>query len=340
MYPLDRGTWGPIARITHLRDELARRVELDVIAAERGPRRGDLLRYAFTGRLRRLDAIYVENSSTLPSEIDLLFLALARVLGIRVVTYVRDAQYLFEEYYAATSVKRRLARALFPPAIRLLRHISSVTGYPSIGLARAVGDRSPAPLLLPPGSPDPIDVPRRPEAHSLLFVGGMRHPVHGLDLLIGAVELVRRQGHEVDVICFSRPGEEPPEPRPSWLHVERGGLPEIQSSLPEVVATIQPRHRSPYNDLAVPIKVMEYLSYGRPMIVTDCVEQARVVREAECGIVVSDAIDALAAGIGRIVSASSDELDLWSTNATSAARRESWSRRADRIVESLTGTPS
>ncbi len=24
MYPLDRGVWGPIARISHLRDELAR----------------------------------------------------------------------------------------------------------------------------------------------------------------------------------------------------------------------------------------------------------------------------------------------------------------------------
>ena len=70
-------------------------------------RRGRLWRYAIGGRLRGLDGIYVENSSTLPSETDLAFLALARALGIPVVTYVRDAQYLFEEYYAATSIRRR-----------------------------------------------------------------------------------------------------------------------------------------------------------------------------------------------------------------------------------------
>ncbi|MEO6577851.1 MAG: hypothetical protein ABIO99_03005, partial [Candidatus Limnocylindria bacterium] len=109
MYPLDGGVWGPIARITHLRDELARISDLDVVDGERGTRRWALARYAGSGRLRRLDGIYVENSSTLPSETDLAFLALARALGIPVLTYVRDAQYLFDEYYDSSSPKRRLA---------------------------------------------------------------------------------------------------------------------------------------------------------------------------------------------------------------------------------------
>src|SRR5205807_2560270 len=39
MYPLDRGLWGPTVRITHLRDELARMVRLDVIDGYRGARR-------------------------------------------------------------------------------------------------------------------------------------------------------------------------------------------------------------------------------------------------------------------------------------------------------------
>jgi glycosyltransferase involved in cell wall biosynthesis len=335
MYPLDRGVWGPIARIGHLRDELAARSNLEVIAAERGPRRGVLLRYAASGRLRGLDGIYVENSSTLPSETDLLFLGLARLLGIPVVTYVRDAQYLFEEYYAATSPKRRLARALFRPAIRLLRAVSTRTGYPSAGLATAVGDDAADPLLLPPGSPPPVEIPPSADARCLLFVGGMRYPVHGLDLLVGAVEAVRAEGHDLRVICVSRPGEEPPEPRPDWLSVERGAGAEIHALLPRVLATIQPRHRSPYNDLAVPIKVMEYLSYGRPMIVTDCTEQARIVREADAGIVVADDVAALADGLRRLATASPAELARWSTNATAAAEAASWANRAAAILALL-----
>ena len=335
MYPLDQGLWGATARITHLRSALTDRARLDVVAGDRAHRRGSLVRFALSGRLRGLDGIYVENSSTLPSETDLFFLALARALGIPVLTYVRDAQYLFAEYYRGTTAKRRLARALFLPAIRLLRRVSSRTAYPSRGLAAAVRDPSEEPLLLPPGSPEPVSVPRADDARSLLFVGGMRYAAHGLDLLVGSVERVRAAGHDLDVICVSRPGEEPPEPRPAWMRVVRASGPQIHALLPEVIATIQPRLRSPYNDLAVPIKVMEYLSYGRPLVVTDCVEQARIVREADAGIVVGDTVEEMTAGLERLLLADSAELDMWSANAVEAAKRSSWTERAREIVALL-----
>ena len=335
MYTLDRGRWGPTVRIGHLRDALRQRVRLDVVSGDRGQRRGQLWRYALGGRLRRLDGIYVENSTTLPSETDLAFLAVARGLGVPVVSYVRDAQYLFEEYYAATSVRRRLARALFLPATRLLRAVSTRMGYPSRGLAVAVGDRRPNPLLLPPGSPPVVDIPRRTDARSLLYVGGMRYPAHGLDLMVRAVERVRAAGHDIDVVSVSRPGEEPQPPRPDWLRVERAEGEEIHRLLPDVIATIQPRVRTPYNDLTVPIKVMEYLSYARPAIVTDCTEQARIVRDADAGVVAEDRPEALADAILRVVTADAAQLDAWSTNAAAAARGATWAMRADRIVDLL-----
>jgi hypothetical protein len=337
MYPLDRGVWGPISRISHLRDELARLADLEVVDGDRRSRRRALLRYALSGRLRGLDGIYVENSSTLPSETDLAFLALARMLGVRVLTYVRDAQYLFDEYYVASSPKRRIARVLFLPAVSALRRVSWRVGYPSRGLARAVGDRSPDPLLLPPGSPRPVKVPLNPDATSLLFVGGMRVAAHGRDLLVGAVEAVRGGGRDLRVICVSRPGEEPAQP-PAWMRVEHGSGRDILDLLPDIVATVQPRRRTPYNDLAVPIKVMEYLSYGRPLVVTDCTEQATIVRAADCGIVVNDTVDGLAAGLEHLLAADQATRDRWSVNAHQAAERNSWRRRAARIADLLAGT--
>ena len=336
MYPLDEGVWGPVSRISNLRDELARLVDLDVIHGDRGRRRAALLRYAFSGRLRGLDGIYVENSSTLPSETDVAFLALARMLGIRVLTYVRDAQYMFDEYYDASTLRRRFARRLFLPAVAALRRVSSRVGYPSRGLARAAGDRSPDPLLLPPGSPPPADVPEEPDARSLLFVGGMRLPAHGLDLLEGSVAAVRAAGHDLRVICVSRPGEEPPDP-PSWMRIEHGSRAEIAALLPDVVLTVQPRRRTPYNDLAVPIKVMEYLSYGRPLVVTDCAEQASIVTDADCGIVVDDTVDAMAAGLTHVLEADRATRERWSANARDAAERHSWGRLAERIAGLLVG---
>ena len=332
MYPLDRGKWGPTVRIGHLRDALAELVDLDVVAGYRGPRRSALARYAMSGRLRGLDGIYVENSSNLPSETDLVFLALARGLGVPVLTYFRDAQYLFAEYYVADTLKRRVARAAFPAAANALRAVSSRVAYPSRGLADAVGDTARDPLLLPPGSPTPSGVARSADASALLFVGGMRHHVHGLDLLVDGVERARSAGHEATVISVSRPGEEPPAPRPDWLRVEHGEESAIRAVLPEVIATIQPRRCSPYNEIAVPIKVMEYLSYGRPLIVTDCLEQAAIVREADAGLVVDDSVEGLANGISALFQAPPSQLEHWSENAAAAARANAWSERAGRIV--------
>ena len=119
------------------------------------------------------------------------------------------------------------------------------------------------------------------------------------------------------------------------MRVERAEEKEIHRLLPEVIATIQPRVCTPYNDLAVPIKVMEYLSYGRPLVVTECAEQARIVREADAGVVAADRPEALADGILRVVTADPAQLDAWSANAAGAARAAAWSVRADRILDVL-----
>lgn len=334
MYPLDQGTWGPITRITRLRDELARLVHLEVIAGYRRERRWQLVRYAFSGRLRGLDGIYVENSSSLPSLLDIAFLALAKALGVPVLTYVRDAQYLFAEEYRP-SLRRRIGGILFRPAMRLLKAVSHRVGYPSIGLAEVFADDGPDAMLLPPGAPEPLDVPPRDGARGLLYVGSMQYAVTGYDILFGAIDELRAEGRDVDLICFVRPSDDPPRPWPAWLRIERGGWPEIVARLPDAVATVQPRRRSPYSDLGVPIKLLEYLSYGRPIVTTDCTETARIVRDAGCGIVVHDSIDSFASGLRQLLDATPDEVGTWSANARAAAERHSWAATAQRIVAAL-----
>jgi glycosyltransferase involved in cell wall biosynthesis len=335
MYPLDQGRWGPTVRIAHLRDELSRLVDLDVVDGYRGPRRRALVRYALSGRLRGLDGIYVESSSFLPSETDVAFLALARALGIRVLTYVRDAYQLFPEYAAGGSPRRRLGSLLFRPALRALRAVSSQVATPTAGLARAALGSAGAAVLLPPGAPQPLAIPRLPGARSLLMVGDARLPAHGVDRLVAAVDQARAAGVEIDLVCVARPGQHPPPPHPDWVRLETGEAREIEALLPGVLATVIPRPRTPYNDLALPIKLYDYLACGRPLLVTDCTEQARVVRDADAGLVVEDGVGAIAAGIRLLAAASGEELDRWSANATDAARDASWRRRAERVMSLL-----
>jgi glycosyltransferase involved in cell wall biosynthesis len=331
MYPLDQGRWGPTVRIAHLRDELAKLADLDVIAGYRGARRLAAARYAFGGRLRGLDGIYVESSSFLPAETDLAFLGLARALGIPVLTYVRDAYQLFPDYRTSDSLKARVATAAFRPMVRALQAVSSRMATPTPGLAGAIG--VPDAALLPPGAPPPVHVPRAPDASALLFVGDARLPPQGADRLIRAVGLARERGVAVTLTVVCRAGQESPGHRPDWLEIRRAEGAEIHALLSGVLASVIPRPRGAYNDLALPIKLFDYLSYGRPLVVTDCLEQARVVREADAGVVSDDDPTELADAVARLVSAGADQLDRWSDNARVAAEAASWRHRARRILE-------
>ena len=335
MYPLDQGVWGPTNRIRHLRDELARLVELDVIAGYRGERRGALAQYAISGRLRGLRGIYVESSSFLPAELDLALLGLGRALGVRVLTYIRDAYQLFPQLYQRSSLRTRLGAAAFRPMTAALRAVSWQVAFPTRGLASAVAPDIADPVLLPPGSPNPVRVSRDADADQVLFVGSAREPAQGTEQLAAAVALARERGSAIGLTVVCRPGHEPPAPHPEWLNIRHAEAEEIHALLPRVVATVIPRPRTAYNDLALPIKLFDYLAYGRPLLVTDCAEQARVVRQAECGVVVGDSPAALASGLVRLCSADPDVWRIWSENAHRAASVNGWAQRANVIANLL-----
>lgn len=335
MYPLAERSSGPTVRIGHLVDALGGLVDLDVIDGTRATRSRALVRYATSGRLRGLDGVYVESSTALPGATDIAFLGQARRYA-PVLTYVRDAYQLFGAYARGRSPWRRLQRAAFRPAMRALDAVSTRLAFPTRGLAVAVlgtrGERAP---LLPPGAPPAVDVPRAADADRLLYVGAANLPAHGVDRLLRGVAAAREGGTPIglDIVC--RPGEAPAGERPPWLAVHHLAGDEIHVLLQRTVATVIPRPRGPYNDLALPIKLFEYLSYGRPLLVTDCLEQARVVERAGAGVVSGDAPEQLATAIALVATAGATQRERWEAGARRAAAEASWDRRAEAILDVL-----
>ena len=336
MYPLDEGLWGPTVRITHLRDELAAVLDLDVIEGYRGTRRSRLWRYAVSGRLRGLDGIYVEASSFLPAESDVAFLALARGLGIPVLTYFRDAYQFFPEYYPIDSLRRWVSARAFLPAMRALAAASTRVAVPSRGLGDALFGPNADALVLPPGAPPPVAIPYAATANRLLLVGDARLDAQGAPRLIEAVGRLRAAGRSsLGLTIVARAGQDPHGPQPDWLRIERASGDEIHRLLEDVVASVIPRPRGAYNDLAVPIKLYDYLSYARPLIVTPCEEQARVVTDAGAGVIVDDDVAGMADGIDRFLALSPDARASLAASAGRAAAAASWRHRATVILQAL-----
>jgi glycosyltransferase involved in cell wall biosynthesis len=189
--------------------------------------------------------------------------------------------------------------------------------------------------LLPPGARLPEVPAVSAAARGILYVGAMANAASGGDLLVEALHRARERSQDLRLLCVAPPGQGPREPYPSWIEVIRASGTEIERLLPQVLATIVPRLHTPYNDLAVPIKVFEYLGYGRPLIVTDAVETAAIVRATGCGVVVPATAEGLAAGISEVASASPAVVARWGEAAREAAAANSWESRAGRVLELL-----
>lgn len=142
-------------------------------------------------------------------------------------------------------------------------------------------------------APDPARVAELAERPVVLYVGGLV-PNRGLDLAIRAMPSVaaRVRGAELVIVgdgteraaletlaeSLGAPvqfaGWVDPTAIPSWVHGS--------------AVCIHPMRRTRQTDLALSHKLYQYMLAERPVVVTDCPAMARVVRDAECGVVVAD----------------------------------------------------
>jgi hypothetical protein len=263
-------------------------------------------------------------------------LRLAKSRGLPVLSYIRDAYQLFRDEYPPPDLLHGIAARAFPAAIAGLRVASTRLAFPTRGLAAAVlGESAHDALLLPPGSPAPIRVPLLDDARQLLYVGDLRLASQGGVELVRAVEVARERAPALELLCVSRAGSDPASALPAWARVVRADSRQIPDHLGSVFACVIPRAPGRYNDLALPIKLMEYLAYGRPIITTDRRETASIVRAAGAGIVVGDGPAAMADGILAVWDAPPSQRAEWSAAAHRAAEANAWSARAVSILGAL-----
>ncbi|WP_247595304.1 glycosyltransferase [Actinomyces procaprae] len=93
---------------------------------------------------------------------------------------------------------------------------------------------------------------------------------------------------------------------------------------------------SSYRDIAVPVKLFEYLSYGRPVIATRGTEAGRIIDANGAGWVVDYSHDAFAALLLHLTRAP-EEVEERAASARAAARVNTWADRARLAARVLTG---
>lgn len=89
-----------------------------------------------------------------------------------------------------------------------------------------------------------------------------------------------------------------------------------------------------YNDLSVSVKIYEYMGFGKSIVVSDCIEQKKIIEEAACGEVIS--FEMSDEDIAKVEKVFND--DSLSQNSLDYIKRaNTWRHRAEKIVRDLEG---
>jgi glycosyltransferase involved in cell wall biosynthesis len=185
-----------------------------------------------------------------------------------------------------------------------------------------------------PPPPRPRDAP-----FTVGFVGTLK-PWHGLDALVEAFELLRRQQPGARLLVV---GDGPGRPGLEAALVARGLSERSRITGAVNPAAVPPLLRemdaavAPYPDLRPfyfsPLKVVEYMAAGLPVVASRVGQVAQTVEHGVTGLLVPPGDPgALAAALTRLAGDPGLSCRLGRAARERAARQYSWDRVADRIL--------
>ena len=323
----------PRVRIRMLDTALRRQADVVMISGERLARGRRGLSWVLRGGLRSIDAVYVESSTSFSTPVDLAILAAARASGKPVGVYFRDAHQLFRHDFPIPGGKARALDALWRISTPVLRQLATHQYVQSVGMAEVL--RLSRPTLLPPGT-DP----------SFPFVGAGDDAVVAalisptkageLQLLLDAMVILRVTHPDHRLLLIGPLDEALRAALPAWVDVATSNRTDLPGLLAPAQLVVIPLPGIRYMNMVIPVRLMDYLALGKPVVSTALEETRRALGESQA-IEFADATPSgLATGIAHVI----DDPALRSAMAVRARRvAESpawtWDARATTILRTL-----
>lgn len=308
------------------------------------------------GEGARFDFVYLENA-TLPLHLceprgrilrrhpfaDAAFLAACRRAGVPVGVFYRDVWWRFRRDLTPAQQWRHWFRLPFYRLeLELYRRFAEVLYLPHLAMAALLPVRPARVRALPPGAdpeaasrvgPPPARAPGVPLR--LFYVGGLGYfyELHGL---VAAVQ--RTPGVELTLCCreddwararHGYPGV--PDGRIRIVHTHGPGLlPYIRAA--DILSCHLRPH--PYWRVTMPIKVIEYLGYGRPILAAADTNAGTFVAEHRIGWQCADDPAGLATLLARLRDRP-DEVAAYQARIPAVRAQHSWTSRARQVIADL-----
>jgi len=171
-------------------------------------------------------------------------------------------------------------------------------------------------------------------------VGGIDRR-YGADLLLDAFGLINRECRfDLELVCredeyMARRSIFEKYAGTEWLHIHHLWGESLAQLYHRSDIALIPIRKNAYNDMAMPVKLFEYLSYGLPVVATNCTEVADFVQRNGIGIVVQDNPLSLAEGVLRIAQGQDLYCELKHNVKQTLENGNQWTDRAAQVAGCL-----
>lgn len=279
---------------------------------------------------------------------DLYVLKRLRDKKVPIGLFYRDAYWMFPEYGAdgnkigmREKVKLMIIKGMHKRDLRVFKLTCSHIFFPSNSMAAYFDFRSQS--ALPPGCvirkemDDTNKELAQKEVLTFIFVGGAAKN-HGTFLTLKAFEKANQNGI-IAKLLYVCPKEQWKkvkdkvyiEEYAKWLsiyHVSGGEALEPLYGEADIALLTAPNTK--YRSFAVPIKIYEYISHAKPVLVTNSYETEKVILENQVGWSVPDDILSVCS---KIIYLHEHQTEIYEKkkNCKEACLRNSWKSRAQEV---------
>jgi glycosyltransferase involved in cell wall biosynthesis len=170
-------------------------------------------------------------------------------------------------------------------------------------------------------------------------------PARGIEALIEAMRRIRAAGQSAELaMALSATGERSAAylrelrqaiANDKWIAISNPPYASITTFLAEASVVAIPHPPSTYYDVIQPVKLFDAMAAGRPVVVTPRMETARIVEQADAGIVAGDAIDDLAGALVEMLDAPERAQRLGRNGREAAVREYDWRSLSERLADSV-----
>lgn len=219
--------------------------------------------------------------------------------------FYRDIYWKFDDLYPFKGIKRAIMRSVYYAERLIYKKYVSHFFLPSMEMNDYIKFPTEQTSTLPPGGEDLLEYwkKEKKEELNIIYVGCISER-YGLVNMLQAVDMVYQKNLSVKLhlVCrideFNQNEEVFREYiQKPWLVIYHAYGDQLKKIYKDADVAIIPIRKIKYNDFAVPVKLFEYISYGLPVVATNCNAQAEIIRKDELGLIVDDSAEGLAQGL-------------------------------------------